>query len=181
MVNPWHLEVHVLSAEEFHGPKGCSSQCKAHVLWLLLPALLGIPALAQTHYTAQSQGGSSSQKEAEMGFGSSRASSFPAAPAALLLLANSLSSCSRPRSPAQLHFFLLPHVPARSCSIILTQHLCQQPWSSPFPSRFRCPLPPALLGCGAGPVRGRAVGYGIQPSPTRSTFPRASSSASLCD
>lgn len=49
MVNPWHLEVCVLSAEEFHGLKAWSSQCKAHVPWLVLPAPLGIPALAQTH------------------------------------------------------------------------------------------------------------------------------------
>lgn len=47
---------------------GWSSQCKAHVPWLLLPALLGIPALAQACYTAQSRGGSSPPKEGEMCF-----------------------------------------------------------------------------------------------------------------
>lgn len=92
------------------------------------------------------------RKREQCAFGSSRASSFPAAPAAVLLLANSLSSssCSWPRSPAQPRFSLLPCVPAPSRSIILTQHLCQQPWGSPFLSGFGCPLPPAPRGPGVG-------------------------------
>lgn len=123
------------------------------------------------------------RKREKYAFGSSRASSFPAAPAAVLLLANSLSSnsCSRPRSPAQPRF-LLPCV----CLLIPAplfspSTFASSPGAALSPLGSDVPFLQRLLGCGAGPVRGRAVGYGIQPSPTRSTFPRASSSASLCD
>lgn len=95
------------------------------------------------------------RKREKCAFGSSRASSFCAAPAAVLLLANSLSSssCSCPQSPAQPRFFLFPCVPAPSCSVIVTQHLCQQPGAALSALGSDVPFLQHLLGparCGGG-------------------------------